>query len=160
MFTHWRYWLDFFIFPTAVVAAVAYDARSIGWFALMVFGLVLWTFAEYWIHRSVLHRWLWHGTHERHHAEPHEFVEAIWWYAPLLFGILIMMWPYNLWAGFALGYILFMAQHHRLHHSPLKPDTSLYEAAKQHGLHHRHTVCNFGITTHVWDRIFRTYRHG
>lgn len=152
----WRYWADFFMFPAAVVLTAAATARSLYWLAIAAIGFLLWTFVEYWVHRGVLHRWFWHGTHERHHLEPEEFVENIWWYTPALFVVLWFVFPPSLWAGFAAGYVWFLTMHHRLHHVRLWPGSRLYSRAKWHGLHHKYANCNYGITTSVWDVVFRT----
>lgn len=152
----WRYWIDFWIFPPAVAVTIACDARSPVWVAVFIFGFCLWTFAEYWTHRIILHGWFWHGTHERHHLEPAEFVEDIWWYTPILFSILWIALPTALWAGFAAGYVWFLTMHHWLHHRPLRPGTWIYRYATWHGRHHKFSDRNYGITTSVWDRAFRT----
>ena len=156
--TPWRYWLDFYMFPPIIVGAVIYDCRSWQWAALAVLGFVFWTFNEYWVHRSVLHRWLWHGTHERHHDHPEEFVENIWWYTPLLFFLIFWVLPLSLYTGFAAGYVWFLTMHFWLPHTPLRPGTWIYRFALWHGLHHKFTTCNYGITTNIWDKVFRTSR--
>ncbi len=156
MIYQWRYWLDFWLFPPIVTVLIIVNMRSLGWVANFIGGACLWTFVEYWTHRSVLHRWFWHGTHENHHLKPEDFVENIWWYTPLLFGILWIILPLSWWVGFAAGYIWFMLMHHWLHHRPLHPEMWLYNYAKWHGLHHKFGNCNYGITTNVWDRLFRT----
>ena len=154
----WRYWLDFWAFPLAVALTVLLDARSLMWIVVFIFGFCFWTFAEYWTHRSVLHKWLWHGTHEHHHLEPAEFVESIWWYTPVLFTVLWFIFPIALWGGFAAGYVWFLTMHHWLHHRSLTPGTWIYRYAIWHGRHHKFNNCNYGITTSIWDYIFRSSR--
>lgn len=154
----WRYWVDFYIFPPLAVGLAVYDCRSSLWVLMCITGFALWTFAEYWVHRSLLHRWFWHGTHERHHDHPSEFVTNIWWYTPILFFVAFFVMPISLYVGFSLGYIWFLTMHHWLHHIELKGRTWLHSYAIWHNRHHKLTDCNYGITTPVWDILFRTSR--
>lgn len=152
----WRYYIDFVVFPP-LVAWAAWEAFRDPLQTLLLFaGMILWTFNEYWVHRSVLHRYFWHGTHERHHNEPEEFVETIWWYTPVLGIVSYPLLPLGLWAGFWAGYVWFLCMHHMLHHRALTPGTWLYQYARWHGLHHKFGDCNYGITMNWWDRVFGT----
>lgn len=153
---HWKYWLDYLIFPPAIVAATFHSADSALWLLTAGLGFCLWTFIEYWVHRTLLHGFLWYGTHERHHRHPDEFVEAFVLYTPALFIVLWFLFPTSIWVGFAAGYVWFITMHHWLHHSPLRSGTWIYGYAKWHGRHHKLTKCNYGITTSVWDRVFST----
>lgn len=161
--TRWRYWLDFFWLPPTIVLVLAIDARSTMWGAMFVFGLILWTLAEYWTHRTLLHVFFWHGTHERHHLHPSDYVETIWWYTPPFFlAALIASWflkNYNclgLFTGFAAGYLWFLVMHHLLHHIDLREHTWLHRYAIWHNRHHKLSNCNYGITNPFWDWVFRT----
>lgn len=154
----WRYWLDFFLFPIVCVAAIAADCRSLGWVAFFALGFCSWTFVEYWVHRSLLHRWFWHGVHETHHNHPSDYVVAIWWYAPLLFAALYFLIPVSVFAGFACGYVWFQIMHHWLHHIDLAPHAWLHRYSIWHNRHHKLADCNYGITTPVWDWVFGTSR--
>jgi sterol desaturase/sphingolipid hydroxylase (fatty acid hydroxylase superfamily) len=154
----WRYWTDFVLAPLALIAVIAVDARSLGFVALFAIGVIAWTFAEYWVHRTALHRWFWHGVHEDHHLRPADYVTAIWWYTPLLFAALFILLPAGLFAGFLAGYVAFLAIHHALHHVDLRERTWLHRYAIWHGRHHKLSDCNYGITVPVWDVLFGTSR--
>lgn len=156
--TMWRYWLDFILFPLVAAAIVLIDCRSIEWVALCVFGFALWTFVEYWVHRTALHVFFWHGTHERHHKNPSEYVTSIWWYTPPLFVVLFVILPPSIFCGFTLGYVWFLTMHHWLHHIDLRERTWLHRYAIWHNRHHKFSDCNYGITTPIWDVVFRTSR--
>jgi len=64
------YWADAVLYPLAIIVCAALTLRSLSWFMWFAAGFVLFTFAEYWIHRSILHRWFYHGAHEQHHLHP------------------------------------------------------------------------------------------
>lgn len=154
----WRYWFDFVCFPAAAAVLIAVDCRSLSWLGLMVAGFVAWTFVEYWVHRTVLHRVMWHNTHEQHHRRPSEFVVFPVWYLPLGFTALWLVTPNSLFAGFILGYVWFLSMHHMLHHWALLERTWLHRYAIWHKRHHKFTDCNYGITTSIWDAVFLTSR--
>ena len=60
-------------------------------------------------------------------------------------------------AGLMLGYIWYVGVHHALHHWCIHPGSYLYPWKRRHALHHyARQPCNFGVTTHFWDRLFGT----
>lgn len=156
----WRYWIDFFLYPAILIACIACDARSIDWIWLFAFGFVLWTFAEYWSHRSVLHTIFWrnHGTHLHHHQHPEDFVIFPIWYLPLAWVGFFVVLPVPVFAGLTAGYVWFLSLHHMLHHWPLREGSLLKSYSDWHATHHRLTFYNYGITTPVWDVVFGTFR--
>lgn len=154
----WRYYLDFVTFPILFIGLVAFDCRSIDWLALAALGALLFTLVEYWTHRSFLHRFFWHGRHERHHKQPSEHVIFPLWHTPAIFAGFFVVLPLPVFAGFVAGYVWFLVLHHALHHWTLRRATWLHGYAHWHNLHHVHDDCNFGITTSGWDWLFGTYR--
>ena len=166
-----KYHLDFALYPLVFLVVASLDpflrTAPVAWLVAAGAGAVLWTLAEYWVHRSVLHRFMWQGTHERHHLRPREHVLPPLWYTPgafaivfvpLFFASYVMPWTLALFAGVALGYVWFMIMHHLLHHADLSGWTWLQRYAIWHNRHHKLTHCNYGITTNIWDRMFGTYR--
>jgi dihydroceramide fatty acyl 2-hydroxylase len=134
---------------------------------LFVTSVVLSTFVEYWFHRLVLHAkaktWL-TVHHKRHHKENRaggiltEFIL----YVPL---VLPFAWVGFLhdWTGgvvFVSGgvlYALFLAVAHKLSHEA--PQFLFWMNPNVHHLHHEYSPkYNYGVTSHVWDIVFRTYR--
>ncbi len=149
------YYLDFVLYPAIALGVAAFTCRSIGWLALAAAGFLIFTLAEYWTHRVVLHRWFYHETHQQHHVRPRDFVvfPVIW--IPTAFWVLFVFFPVPLICGFALGWWWFCLAHHAMHHW----NTPLARAiSRWHDLHHRFTRCNFGITHPLWDVVFGTYR--
>lgn len=153
----WRYWFDFWFFPATATLIAAIYCRSAAWIGGVTAGFALWTFVEYWVHRSLLHVYFWEGTHEEHHLRPREYVTFPLWYLPGFFAIAFAVMPTWLLCGFMLGYCWFITMHHWLHHIDLiRSPRWLQNYAIWHNRHHKATRCNYGITTPVWDRVFRT----
>lgn len=152
------YWLDFVLYPVIALAVVAYDCRSGTWLAWCALGVLLFTFVEYWAHRTVLHWFFFHSQHERHHTHPDEYVVFPFWYTPAIFAGFFVCLPLSIFAGVVIGYVWFLVWHHILHHCDLSRLTFARRYAIWHLAHHREDDCNFGITVPIWDFVFRTYR--
>lgn len=163
------YWADFVIYPALVVALFIYDRAALGlaWGAMFAFGFIVWTLAEYWIHRLVLHGPYWMDIHERHHNRPREQVVFPIWQIPAYFlasfivlSLIFGAWTPPVFAGFVLGWIGFFGMHHVMHQlEPRELDAwGLLAFARRHNLHHKVTDANYGITTDFWDRVFGTFR--
>ena len=136
-------------------------------------GAVVWTAAEY-----AVHRWLMHGRytanpvtaehldHHRHleRTDPLRFDRFLWWPAA---GALAVGLPartvasaptaVGAGAGFAACYCWYRHLHWSIHHRP--PRTSWGRRLRRH--HLRHHVgsprANHGVTTPVWDVVLGTY---
>ncbi|MGH6791964.1 MAG: sterol desaturase family protein [Methyloceanibacter sp.] len=160
------YYADFVLFPLAVAIAVFIDRKAMGlqWISIAVLGWLTFTYAEYWVHRVVLHRYLWHGKHERHHRHPQEYVVFPIWTLPTgFFGLYaISTWLTGsaaFFSGVALGYVWFICWHHVLHHLDLtRWPRPVRSYAAWHDKHHDGLACNYGITVPWWDRLHGTSR--
>lgn len=171
----WRdaalYYADFAMCIGVVAAVVWADFASIkaqpfAWSVVFVFGFVFWTYNEYWVHRLLLHRVFWHGTHEEHHLKPTHYVIFPAWQIPLAwaaFGFFVWLeggYAWAMYAGFTAGYFWFLLLHDLLHHvaDMGKPAWQwLNRYAIWHNRHHRFGNVNYGITTPIWDRVHGTY---
>ncbi len=135
-------------------------------------GAFAWTFAEY-----GLHHWNGHLTrgrtnfskhHLHHHVEPEWFapawmkVRAAAWVCPsvgLAVGSFAGLWPGVVFAlSFGLAYYAYENTHSRCHfHAPTGPYSRW--TRRNHFYHHFTSAkMNHGVTSPVWDLIFRTYR--
>jgi sterol desaturase/sphingolipid hydroxylase (fatty acid hydroxylase superfamily) len=152
-----RYWFDFILFPLVAATIIAFDCRSLQWLAWCAFGVLLFTFVEYWAHRLILHRILWHGKHERHHTHPSEYVTFPIWYVPSIFAGFFIVMPLPVFAGFVIGYIWFLFWHHALHHWQLEHHPWVRAYADWHAVHHADLPYNYGITHPAFDWLFGTY---
>jgi sterol desaturase/sphingolipid hydroxylase (fatty acid hydroxylase superfamily) len=165
------YFGDFFAIPVALALFAWFAARTGGaaatatYLSALVIGLIVWTLAEYWIHRTLYHRAPWFSTfHDRHHAQPKAFIGLP---SFLSSGIVVVLGygPFFAFApvfadGFAsgalIGYAAYMIVHHATHHWSIAPGDWLYRARVRHLAHHYHDDANFGIVTGFWDRVFGT----
>lgn len=141
-------------------------------------GLFGWTFAEYVIHRWVMHRTPWWPRldkaieslmpHRTHHRKPHDEEIAIIKkpLKPLLMGIIVSLyfwiyapWPYAVTFVFGggLGYVGYELVHFSTHKCRMDGLIGRY-LKRQHMLHHFHDdTTNYGVTTPIWDFVFGTY---
>ncbi|MCC5951771.1 MAG: sterol desaturase family protein [Acidimicrobiia bacterium] len=137
-------------------------------------GALLWTLAEYLLHRFAMHCLKGKGIMSREHLEHH--VHSSWhfsrthlmsWAGMLAVGFGLWM-PLAWWAtgpaiglavavGWALGYFFYELQHALAH---LRGPSGGYGTwLRRHHFHHHfgHPMANHGVTLPVWDRVFGTY---
>ncbi len=141
---------------------------AVGLFAL---GVVLWSPAEYVMHRFVMHELKGRGLpsreHLRHHAEYDSVLES-WWFAwagivglGIALGVnmakLVGLAGWGLGIGWVAAYGFYDWIHFRAHRRPIR---SAYERrVRRHHFHHHfgHPTVNHGVTTPLWDKVFGTY---
>ncbi|MCS7176149.1 MAG: sterol desaturase family protein [Candidatus Kapabacteria bacterium] len=162
-----------------VVAYFAYrGAVTLPWyFFLLCFfgGALLWTFAEYWIHRGIFHyepksswgqrlHFLIHGVH---HAYPRDSTRlvmppvvsiplAVLFY--FLFQWLFGTYQPAVFAGFVLGYVIYDSIHYATHHWPMRGRIGRFLKAHHMRHHYVDDSRSFGISTPLWDWVFGTYQ--
>jgi sterol desaturase/sphingolipid hydroxylase (fatty acid hydroxylase superfamily) len=163
---------DFVIYCMVVIALVAFASRGsrsdrLIWLAAAIAGASVWTPIEYLLHRFVLHRApLIADLHLAHHASPRAYVSTPTWASLLVLGGLFFapLWrllSLNIALGAVTGIIAawlwYGLVHHVNHHRrPRWLATALRAAAHRHFLHHSPYLSgNFGVTTALWDRLFR-----
>lgn len=138
------------------------------WIVCSVAGLVLWTFSEYWLHRSIYHEIespLQVG-HDLHHDEPKALMGVPWYLTTvalvgLYYALASVFDPAKTGVVMGLtwlGYIGYCFVHHSIHHFHFK-NPYFRHVLKHHLVHHVHPNLNWGITTDVWDRVFGTKRN-
>ncbi len=156
--------IDWVTFPLLALF-IATFAEGIFTPAGLVFVFLGWftgTYAEYVIHRWVLHGPYWMAVHQRHHENPLEPTRFPLYQTPAYFvaiGLLsrALAGP-DYWVayfeGWVLWYVTFMSMHALEHHAPhLVPQLAI-----NHNAHHKLTEMNFGISVTLWDHVFGTYR--
>lgn len=143
--------------------------------ALVLAGVLTWTFVEYWLHRGFFHmradtparRVTSYIVHRHHHHAPGDpdRIAATPLYSlgllALLFAVFSLAGPharFALLAGTSLGYLAYELLHWRVHHAA--PRTAPGKALRNHHLRHHHGDgrSNFGISSPLWDLVFRTHR--
>ncbi|MCS6965219.1 MAG: sterol desaturase family protein [Candidatus Kapabacteria bacterium] len=138
-------------------------------------GMLLWTFAEYWIHRAIFHyepksawgqrlHFLVHGIH---HAYPRDSTRLVmppvvsiplavffYWFFQWLFGV----YQPAIFAGFVLGYVIYDSIHYATHHLPMRGRIGRFLKAHHMRHHYVDEDRSFGISTPLWDLVFGTYQ--
>lgn len=174
------FFLDFYIYPPLVLVCLvlAFEATDLGRTALsclqVAAGLVVWTLAEYLIHRFAFHHApLLKAVHLEHHAEPEGLhgsptLVTVAVFAGLAF--LPLWWALSLQsaaaltAGLMLGYLAYVGVHYLVHHPAIlgqgeagsRARKALRGLIRAHAVHHHQLEMNFGVTTMFWDRVFGT----
>lgn len=144
--------------------------------SLWVFGLCVWTFVEYCLHRFLFHldaylpdhpaaltlHFLLHGIHHylpmdryRLVLPPTLFVVLAYPFYRLIFMIFPFYMACSGFAGGTLGYIMYDVIHYLLHHTKLPK--YLQDLKTYHLEHHyKNYEMGFGVTSRFWDVIFNT----
>jgi len=168
------YFTDFAVYPVLIVVMILVIAdtaspieRALA-LAFAFMGALFWTLLEYLLHRFVLH-----GDtsvaelHDQHHAWPRAWIGTPTWVSvtaialmallPALFGFPLAL-TLSLTGGLMAGFLWYGFVHHAIHHGrPRRLSRALAAAARRHFAHHNAGgIGNFGVTTPLWDRLFRT----
>jgi hypothetical protein len=117
-------------------------------------GAVAFSLAEYLAHRFVLHS-IAAAQHRLHHARPKDAIDKIFWQIWLGFVVFYLMTGADALAGALVAYAWYLFVHYCSHHHPAILPASLL---KHHLDHHRFANRNYGVTTKLWDLVFRTTR--
>jgi sterol desaturase/sphingolipid hydroxylase (fatty acid hydroxylase superfamily) len=168
------FFMDFIVHPPIILASIFWglyinhDNSILLALSMVPAGLLVWTLIEYLVHRFVLHKIP--GLQEMHQAHHDETQELIGTPTPLSLPILflIVLWPMTyllgsslawLWfAGFLIGFIGYTFVHYAVHHLSSGGWRWLKHLKFQHNVHHHGTSnFNFGVSTSLWDHVFRTY---
>jgi sterol desaturase/sphingolipid hydroxylase (fatty acid hydroxylase superfamily) len=115
-------------------------------------GIVAWTFAEYVVHRFVLHG-LAPTEHRLHHANRDGAILTIFWQIWICFALIYLIAGGAFVAGALVAYAWYLFVHHCAHHGPDKMPLVLL---KHHQSHHKFATRNYGVSTTLWDHVFGT----
>lgn len=144
--------------------------------AMVLPGLLVWTFMEYSLHRFVFHypakssvgKWLVYLFHGVHHDVPADktrlvmppagavIVMVILW---VLFDALIPApWFEPFFAFFLVGYLIYDYLHYATHH--FRMHHPVLQALKRHHMQHHFTGMEkkYGVSSPLWDWVFGTMR--
>ena len=132
-------------------------------------GIVFWTLLEYVLHRFVFHRFrgILGSFHHEHHRAPRNlqylFVRIPFSIASSVL-LIAVIWGLNgnivqslqAMAGIWAGYLYYESVHYRVHFSPADGGW-IGRQRRAHFRHHFHNSRKwFGVTTPLWDYVFRT----
>ena len=143
--------------------------------ALFLLGILLWTLIEYLIHRYIFHyepktRWgkqlhfVIHGVHHDYPNDARRLVMPPVISIPLaflFFGLFFLIFGSlapAVYAGLVFGYLCYDMLHYATHHLAMKSGVWLW--LKQYHLRHhfKDDHVGYGISSPLWDYIFRTTR--
>jgi sterol desaturase/sphingolipid hydroxylase (fatty acid hydroxylase superfamily) len=140
---------------TAILAIIllATSTLKVGDATVLFFcGVVALTLAEYTIHRFLLHD-VAPRQHRIHHAHPQDPIDKIFWQIWVGFAVVYLMTGGVVLAGALVAYAWYLFVHYCAHHNPSALPPFLL---KHHRDHHRFANRNYGVTTTLWDNVFRT----
>jgi len=122
---------------------------------LFAAGFVAWTLAEYLVHRFVLHG-LVPTQHALHHANPNMAVITVSWQIWICFALVYLTAGGAFLAGGLIAYSWYLFVHYCAHHGH---DRSPLPLLEHHRRHHKFATRNYGVSTTLWDRVFKTMLH-
>jgi len=186
-FSRTPWWSIPLIWGPLVTGLMVYAIGWVGvdWYVAVlqaVLGVIVWSFSEYWLHRTVFHwepdnafgrrfHFIIHGCHHTWINDPYRLVmppvagiaiASVFWLGFEAMGTLLQAWisPTWIWAlfsGFLAGYINYDLTHYATHHLKLK-NKRLKRIRHNHMLHHfKEPDKKYGFTTFFWDKLFKTY---
>ncbi|MCZ6634259.1 MAG: sterol desaturase family protein [bacterium] len=144
---------------------------------LVLGGLLFWTLVEYVEHRFLLHfetqsafvrrvLYITHGVHHEFPKDPKRLAIAPVVSLPLSacfyggFVLVLGMAADPFFAGFLVGYLWYEGTHYATHHMPMRSRLGAW-LKRQHMRHHfQDSDYGFGISSPLWDWVFRTQRPG
>ncbi len=146
----------------------------LGYLALLVAGLFVWTVTEYILHRFVFHfhptsdfgkriHFIFHGVHHDYPNDAKRLVMPPSASIPLaalfyfLFSLVIPTdYMYAFFVGFIGGYLFYDMTHYALHHSNFKG--GFWKKLKKHHMLHHYSdeTKGYGVSSAIWDDVFKT----
>lgn len=139
-----------------------------------IYGIVVWTFTEYTLHRFIFHynaksnfgkklHFIFHGVHHDYPKDSKRLVmpPSVSFPLALMFYFLFhyilgasLIKPF--FAGFLTGYLFYDTTHYAIHHFNMK--NKFWLAIKNHHMRHHYQDADkgFGVSQPTWDYIFRT----
>ncbi len=179
--THIPWWLVPLVWLPLVavlwVLAAAWQGlgpSGVAWLALA--GFLGWTLIEYLLHRFFFHwkpqgalgRQIHFMAHGVHHLDPWDATRLVCpplgalMLATPIFGLLWLALPLGstlaLMGGLLIGYVLYDMTHYHVHHGTCRTRWGKFLKAYHLAHHHKHHERMFGVSSPLWDAVFRTGR--
>lgn len=141
---------------------------------LTIAGIAIWTLSEYWLHRLLFHwqprfrggdklNFIIHGVHHDHPNDPMRLVmppAASLPLALIFFAAFVLVFGtpagYPAFAGFLIGYLIYDYTHYYVHH--FAPKSAIGKKVREHHMRHHFQDHHYGygVSTPLWDHVFRT----
>ncbi|HSP86954.1 MAG TPA: sterol desaturase family protein [Ignavibacteriaceae bacterium] len=162
--------ISFFLYRSIVL----FQFSFITIFSLIVFGIIVWSLAEYTLHRFIFHyepkskfgekiHFIFHGVHHDYPSDSRRLVMPPSVSLPLaaLFYFLFksilgndLVSPFFI--GFIIGYLFYDMTHYAVHHFAIKNKFFLL-LKKHHMRHHfQDSEKGFGVSSPMWDEVMKT----
>ena len=153
-----EYNIDLFVTPILFSAGLSLAPTS---FLQIIAGILLWSFAEYAVHRFSFHR-RFRRDHWAHHADPRAYIGISGIYLGIAYALLLIPvhWAglQSAYSGYMLGYFLYVSLHYAIHRPEYHFGPLIRQLARNHEMHHQRGIeKNFGVSSPLWDFIFMTY---
>ncbi len=143
-------------------------------FGLIIFGIFIWSLAEYLLHRFIFHipvktdfgkrvKFIFHGVHHDYPYDSKRLVMPPSASVPLAIVFFLLFWltfgnvyvlPF--FSGFLIGYLFYDMTHYAVHHFNMH--NKFWLKIKNHHIRHhfKDEDKGFGVSSPFWDVIFRT----
>ena len=165
-----NYWFSFVSDPLTVVFFLFWEAVFLRSSILTVgvsfgAGLLSWSLLEYTFHRWVYHKGTTpaHVGHKKHHEMPQALIAMPWFIVTAVMGGVWYVLAYRLQLHFILGFLagvlagfVFYGLFHHVHHRFHFKNRQYRRLRAHHFIHHQYPDSNFGVTSRLWDHVFRT----
>lgn len=178
--THWS--IVPILYVPGMIAAFYLGTRpetGVSWLAglgMVAAGGLAWTLVEYWLHRELFHwepagvwgermHFVLHGVHHKWPRDQYRLVMppavsiALYFLFLALWRTLLGPYGFTFHAGFTLGYMFYDVSHYYMHHGP--PSFEWFRKLRKHHMVHHSPRTDrgekFGVSTTLWDHVFRTY---
>jgi 4-hydroxysphinganine ceramide fatty acyl 2-hydroxylase len=178
-FTHVHPVIPFIIFIPIISFLIYFglDNLMIGmteYLIFLIFGLLIWTLTEYILHRFVFHlkttnkfkETVYLMIHGVHHDYPNDSTRLVMVplvsipLASLFYGLFYFLigniLVYAFFPGFLIGYLFYDGIHYATHHFKMKGQISAYLKRNHMKHHYQSNKKYFGVSSPLWDIIFRT----
>ena len=162
------------VLAAAIILSLATGTGGYATAGLFLAGASFWTGFEYVLHRGVFHfyphgpfqarlQFVMHGVHHQYPHDKDRLVMPITVSLPLavlllgLFHWLLGDLAWGFFSGFVAGYIGYDMMHYAIHHATGFKSPVLRRLRAHHLAHHfRDTRKGFGVSSPLWDLVFRT----
>jgi sterol desaturase/sphingolipid hydroxylase (fatty acid hydroxylase superfamily) len=173
-----RPWTVLAVFVPAALASTGYSlqlgigaGRTAG---LFLAGIAFWTLFEYLMHKHVFHflpkgpfqnrlQFIMHGVHHQYPNDKDRLVMPVTVSIPIsalllwLFHFSLGDFAWGFFGGFICGYIAYDMIHYSVHHWINMKSPLMRRIRRHHMAHHfRDTNRGFGVSTPIWDKVFRS----
>lgn len=172
--TKWNYWSGFAVDALAIVLLMTValkraDLSQVAIVASFASGYLFFTFIEYLIHARLFHgkpgkltrvfivgHWMHHKNPTGYDSLPFFFASSLAVLMVLILSQFVSLSAATAFSGgFLSGYVVYGLFHHLIHHTEWKRGYMAYMQGF-HQRHHLNPKTNMGVTSPIWDVVFRT----